>query len=256
MTRFSANLGFLWADRPLPDAILAAKSAGFDAVECHWPYEVPPEAVKAALDETGLTMLGLNTRRGDVAAGENGLSALPGREAEARAAIDEAIAYARAIGTPNIHVMAGVAGGGAAEAAFLANLAYACAEAAPHGITIVIEPLNKYDAPGYFLTTTAQARAIIQAVGAPNLKLMFDCYHVQLMEGDLSHRLADLFPLIGHIQFASVPDRGAPDHGEIAYGHIFDVIADLGFTAPIGAEYKPRGDTAASLEWLDIFRRA
>ncbi|AXI50490.1 MULTISPECIES: hydroxypyruvate isomerase family protein [unclassified Sulfitobacter] len=249
--KFSANLGFLWNDRPLPEAIRAARAAGFDAVECHWPYVIPADEVKAALDETGLRMLGLNTRRGDVDAGDNGLSAIPGREAEAREAIDEAIAYATAIDTPNIHVMAGFAAGDAARRTFVANLQYACDQAAPHGITILVEPLNKYDAPGYFLATTDQALAIIEAVGAPNLKLMFDCYHVQLMEGDLTHRIAALLPSIGHIQFASVPDRGAPDHGEINYDHLFRVISDLGYTAPLGAEYKPAGNTDDTLGWLN-----
>ena len=248
--RFSANLGFLWNDRPLPEAIRAARAAGFDAVECHWPYDVPAEAVKAALDETGLPMLGLNTRRGDVGAGDNGLSAIPGRETEARAAIDEAVAYARALGTPNIHVMAGFAEGEAARQTFVSNLPYACETAAPHGITILIEPLNRYDAPGYFLTTTDQALAILAAVGAPNLKLMFDCYHVQLMEGDLTHRIETLLPSVGHIQFAAVPDRGAPDHGEINYDHVFAVIRELGHDAPLGAEYKPGGDTDATLGWM------
>ncbi|MFT7057572.1 MAG: hydroxypyruvate isomerase [Pseudorhodobacter sp.] len=248
--RFSANLGFLWADRPLPDAIRAAKAAGFDAVECHWPYATPAAEVAAALAETELQMLGLNTRRGDLAARENGLAALPGREAEARAAIDEAIAYAIAIGTPNVHVMAGFAHGPGAETTFLANLHYACTQAAAHAITILIEPLNHYDAPGYFLSTTSQARALIETLAAPNLRLMFDCYHVQLMEGDLSNRIKALLPLIGHIQFASVPDRGAPDHGEVNYAHIFGVIEGLGYNAPLGAEYKPGGDTDATLGWL------
>lgn len=248
--KFSANLGFLWNDRALPDAIHAAKAAGFDAVECHWPYDMPAEAVKAALQETGLRMLGLNTPRGDVAGGENGLSALAGRENDARAAIDEAIAYAAAIDVPNIHVMAGFAGGRDAHYTFVENLRYACKQAAAHGITILIEPLNKYDAPGYFLTTTDQALTVISDVGAENLKLMFDCYHVQLMEGDLTHRIKTLLPAIGHIQFASVPDRGAPDHGEINYNHVFGVIAQLGYAAPIGAEYKPGGDTDATLGWL------
>ncbi len=248
--KFSANLGFLWTDRPLPDAIHAAKAAGFDAVECHFPYDVAVEDVKAALAATGLRMLGLNTRRGDVSAGDNGLCALPGREAEARSAIDEAIAYAIAIDTPNIHVMAGFAEGQQAHRTFVDALKYACANAAPHGITILIEPLNKYDAPGYFLTTTNQALTIIDDVGAPNLKLMFDCYHVQLMEGDLTHRIEALLPSIGHIQFASVPDRGAPDHGEVNYPHIFRVIADLGYAAPLGAEYRPDGNTDDTLAWM------
>ncbi len=252
--RFSANLGFLWTDRPLPDAIHAAKAAGFDAVECHWPFGVPTEAVKAALADTDLRMLGLNTRRGDVAGGENGLSALPGREDDARAAIDEAIAYAIAIGTPNVHVMAGFATGRDAHETFAANLGYACDAAADNGITILIEPLNKYDAPGYFLTTTDQALAVMSDVGAVNLKLMFDCYHVQLMEGDLTHRIEALLPSIGHIQFASVPDRGAPDHGEVNYDHIFLSVAQLGYDAPLGAEYKPDGDTDATLGWMTKVR--
>lgn len=248
--KFSANLGFLWADRPLPDAIRAAAAAGFDAVECHWPYDFPASEVKAALDETGLRMLGLNTRRGDVTAGENGLCALLGRESDAQAAIDEALDYARVIGALNVHVMAGVSSGSAAQKVFEQNLSYACNAAAPHGITILIEPLNRYDAPGYFLATTRQAAEIIDQVGATNLKLMFDCYHVQMSEGDLTRKLSSLLGYIGHIQFASIPDRGAPDHGEISYAHVFQVIANLGYDAPLGAEYKPGRDTEATLTWM------
>jgi hydroxypyruvate isomerase len=248
--RFSANLGFLWADRPLPDAIHAAAAAGFDAVECHWPYDTPAAKVRAALSDTGLTMLGLNTRRGNLAIGEGGLSALPGRESEARAAIDEALDYAVQTSTGAVHVMAGFSGGPRAHAAFADNLNYACDQAAPHGITILIEPLNHYDAPGYFLSTSQQAAAIIHELRRDTLKLMFDCYHVQIMEGDLSRRLADLLPLIGHIQIASVPDRGTPDHGELDYGHILSQIEALGWTSAIGAEYKPTGPTDDTLDWL------
>ena len=252
--RFSANLGFLWRDRSLPDAIRAAQAAGFDAVECHWPYDIPTVEVAGALAETGLAMLGLNTPRGAVEAGDNGLSAVPGREKEARAAIDVAIDYARAISARNVHVMAGFAEGEAAHRTFVDALGYACERAQSDGITILIEPLNKYDAPGYFLTTTDQAVGVIDAVGSVNLKLMFDCYHVQLMEGDLSHRLEALMPWIGHIQFASVPDRGRPDRGEVRFEYIFDRIEQLGYTAPLGAEYKPEGTTDASLEWLRAYR--
>ncbi|MGZ2258805.1 hydroxypyruvate isomerase family protein [Roseobacter sp. A03A-229] len=253
--QFSANLGFLWTDRSLPDAIRAAKIAGFDAVECHWPYDVPSADVAAALIETGLPMLGLNTRRGDVGAGENGLSALVGREDEARAAIDDALAYAADIGAKNVHVMAGFAEGAEAHACFRRALIYASDHAAKQGATILIEPLNHYDAPGYFLGTTDQAAQVIGEVGAPNLKLMFDCYHVQLMEGDLTHRLEKLQPIIGHIQFASVPDRGPPDQGEVNYPHVFETIQKLGFGGPIGAEYKPTGPTDASLAWIAPYRR-
>ncbi|WP_090209459.1 hydroxypyruvate isomerase family protein [Yoonia litorea] len=250
--RFSANLGFLWTDRSLPDAIRAAKAAGFDAVECHWPYAEDPAEVKTALDATGLPMLGLNTVRGDVAGGENGLAALPGREPDARAAIDEAISYARAVGARAVHVMAGFASGPDAERVFVDNVSYACQQA--EGLTILIEPLNRHDAPSYFLQTTDQARALIEKVVKPNLKLMFDCYHVGRMEGDLVTRFAALQSHIGHVQFASVPDRGAPDHGEIDYKYVFDAFTQLGWNAPFGAEYKPVGKTDDSLKWMTHFR--
>ncbi|PWJ16248.1 hydroxypyruvate isomerase family protein [Jannaschia seohaensis] len=243
--KFSANLGFLWADRPLPDAIRAAKAAGFDAVELHWPYETDAAEVKAALDETGLPCLGLNTRRGET----NGLCALPGKEAEAWAAIDEAIVYARAIGAGAVHAMAGFAQGMAAEATFCDALRYAC-DAAPD-LMILIEPLNRYDAPGYFLTTTGQALKLIDAVKKPNLKLMFDCYHVQIMEGDLTRRFESLRHAVGHVQFAGVPARGRPDEGEIAFDRL---LPALGWDGPLGAEYKPGGDTDATLGWLDGYR--
>lgn len=251
--KFSANLGFLWADRPLPEAIHAAALAGFDAVECHWPYDVPAEETRAALDATGLPMLGLNTRRGNVAAGDNGLSAIPGRELEARAAIDEALDYARVTTAGAVHVMAGYSGGPRAHAAFCGSLAYACERAAADDIIILIEPLNHYDAPGYFLTTSAQAAAIIRELRFANLKLMFDCYHLQVMEGDLSRRLSALLPLIGHIQIASVPDRGPPDHGELDYGHILNEAEGLGWGRPVGAEYKPAGETDSTLAWLQRY---
>lgn len=254
MTRFSANLGFLWNELSLPDAIRAAKAAGFDAVECHWPYDTPAIDVKNALTETGLTMLGLNTRRGDIHAGDNGLAALPDRLPQARAAIDEAIRYAKLVNADCVHVMAGYSTGTQAHTAFVENLQYACDRAGCHDIDILIEPLNAYDAPNYFLSTSDQAEAIIRQVERPNIKLMFDCYHIQLMEGDISNRLTRLLPLIGHIQFASVPDRGTPDHGEISYRHIFDVLGKLGYTAPLGAEYKPAGRTDETLDWMQSLR--
>lgn len=253
--RFSANLGFLWKDLSLVDAIRKAAAAGFDAVECHWPYDVPPSRTRAALAETGLAMLGLNTRRGNVEKGENGLAALPGREAEARAAVDEALDYARATATAAVHVMAGKAAGPQARKTFVETIGYACAEAVKDGITILIEPLNPYNAPGYFLNGTEQAAGIIRELDAPNLRMMFDCYHVQIIEGDVSRRLERLLPLVGHIQIAAVPDRGAPDHGELNYDHILARIAELGWERPVGAEYLPRnGDTDSDLHWLSRFR--
>lgn len=249
--KLSANLGFLYSEYDLPDAIRAAARAGFDAVECHWPYATPAADVASALQQTGLPMLGLNTLPGDVAAGDNGLSAIPGREAEARAAIDRAIEYAAATGTRNIHVMAGYAQGAAARETFIENLRYATCQSAESAITILIEPLNHHDAPGYFLQTSTQAGEIIAELDAPNLKLMLDCYHLQIMEGDISRRLAALLPIIGHVQIASVPDRAEPDHGELNYAHVFGVLRDLGYDAPVGAEYKPAGKTDDGLAWME-----
>jgi 2-dehydrotetronate isomerase len=250
MPRFSANLGFLWTEYSLPDAIRLAAKADFDAVECHWPYATPAKDVLAALKETGLPMLGLNTSRGNVAAGENGLAALPGREADARAAIDEALAYAVEISAQKIHVMAGFSNGPEARATFIQNLRYATENASKHGIGILIEPLSAAAAPGYFLSTTAQARQIIEEIGSSYLKLMFDCFHVQMMEGDISRKLKALQPIIGHIQFAGAPDRGPPDQGEINYRHVFALVDSLGWAAPLGAEYRPGGPTEPTLGWM------
>ncbi|MEO1138299.1 MAG: TIM barrel protein [Pseudomonadota bacterium] len=252
MPRFSANLGFLWTELPLPDAIRAAACAGFDAVECHWPFDTAPKAVRAALRDTGLPMLGLNTRRGNTSAGENGLAALVGRTAEAKGAINEALDYADAIGAHSVHVMAGVAKGAEAQAVFEENLRYACARAGDR--MILVEPLNVHDAPGYFLRTTGQAQEIIARVACSNLKLMFDCYHVARAEGDPVARLRQVQPILGHIQFAGVPDRGPPDSGTVAYAEVFDEIDDMGWQRPLGAEYRPSGDTDASLSWLSRFR--
>ncbi|MEM1274473.1 MAG: TIM barrel protein [Pseudomonadota bacterium] len=251
---FSANLGFLWTDRTLPDAIRSAAAAGFDAVECHWPYEVPSAMVRDALDETGLPMLGLNTARGDVAAGENGLAALVGREAEAQRGIDQALRYTREIGAQAVHVMAGYAEGQAADRTFTENLERACVKAARDATTILIEPLNRHDAPGYFLKTTDQAIDLIDRIDAPNLKLMFDCYHVGRTEGDVTTRLKTLRPYIGHVQIAGVPDRGPPDRGELDYCAVMQTLRTLGWDRPVGAEYKPDGPTEATLAWLEKLR--
>jgi len=253
MAKFSANLGFLWQGLPLPDAIHAAKNAGFDAVECHWPYSFNIRDISAALRETGLPLLGLNTIRGNIEAGDNGLTAVGGRESEARAAIDQAIAYASELKAPNIHVMAGRTRGAEAHRTFLSNLTYACERASIYGITILIEPLNERDAPGYFLRTSEQGLSIIEELGHDNLKLLFDCYHIQIMEGDICKRLEALLPHIGHVQIASVPDRAEPDHGELNYTHIVSWLDQLGYRRPIGAEYRPVASTVDGLSWMRLF---
>ncbi|MGR3660442.1 MAG: hydroxypyruvate isomerase family protein [Paracoccaceae bacterium] len=250
--KISANLGFLFTERKLPDAIRAAADAGFDAVECHWPFDIPASETLASLQDTGLEMLGLNTLRGDHLAGENGLAAVAGREKEARDRIDQALGYAAATNTSAVHVMAGY--GGAFDT-FVDNLRYACEKAARQNCTILIEPLNRRDAPDYFLSDTHMAERLIEAVGADNLKIMFDCYHLQIMQGDLLVLATRLMPKIGHIQFAAVHDRGEPDAGEIDYRWLLPRLVDAGFQGSFGAEYKPRGGNAeAGPGWLQEFR--
>jgi 2-dehydrotetronate isomerase len=251
--RISANLGFLFREHPLPDAIRAAHRQGFDAVECHWPYEHDPAAVSAALNETGLRMIGLNTLRGDHQVGENGLAAVPGREDEARAHIDAALDYAAAIDCARVHVMAGRAEGSEAFSCFVANLRDGAKRAAASGMTLLIEPLNTRDAPGYFLRDLSAARAVIDAVASPAVKVMFDCYHLQIMGGDLLERFRESLHQVGHVQFAAVPDRGEPDRGEIAYDRLLPALAELGYDGCFGAEYKP---ISGSFRWLDAIRHS
>ena len=253
--RFSANLGFLYTDLSLPDAIRAAKAGGFDALECHFPYDTPPEVMRDALNETGLRMLALNTWPGDRAARDFGLAALPGRAEEARAEIARAVDYAATVGMDAVHVMAGrTDGSGAAEDQFRENLCHACDLAGAQGMTVLIEPINTRDVPGYHLSDTDHAERIVDAVGRPELKIMFDCYHMQIMQGDLAVSLDRLMPKIGHIQIAAVPDRGEPDAGEVDYHWVMGHLERLDYKGFVGAEYKPRGDTDAGLGWMTRLR--
>jgi 2-dehydrotetronate isomerase len=250
--RLSANIGFLFADRPLIERIHAAAACGFAAIEMHWPYDVPPEPVRQAIAAHRLAMLGVNTPRGGSA--DFGLGAVPGREAEFQSGFDLALDYARTIGAAAIHCMAGKgdpADRAAAESVFVDNLRIAADKAQGTGITLLIEPINHRDAPGYVLSHSAQAAAIIERIGRLNIKLMFDCYHLQITEGDLTRRLEALLPIIGHVQIAAVPSRAEPDEGEIDYAHILKHLDRLGYDGWVGAEYKPRGLTEAGLGWRE-----
>lgn len=250
MTTFSANLGFLWSDLALPEAIFAARAAGFVAVECHWPYETPAEVLREALQKANMPILSLNTKLGRVEEGEFGLAALTGRQGESEHAIKEAIDYAALVSSRAVHVMAGNASGPDAHIVYVQNLRFAARVAAKRGIEILIEPLNAQDKPDYFLRTVEQAIRIIDEVGEDNVRLMFDCYHVGRTEGHVFATLRAVLPYVGHIQFASIPDRGTPDHGSLDYRLLFEQIAELGWNRPLGAEYKTVGDTGASLGWM------
>lgn len=250
MPKFSANLGFLWKELPLPEAIRQAGKAGFDAVECHWPYDQSADLVNAALAETGLKMLSINTAKGNVNLGEFGLAALPGRQKEAKASIDQAIGYAKEIGAGKIHVLAGITQEPRALEVFEANLDYACKQAELHGLGILIEPLNKVDVPGYFLNDVHQACDIIDRLELPNLKLMFDCYHIAKSNLPVLETLRAVFDSVGHVQFASTPDRGSPDKGDIDFVHIFQWLDTQSYSNPLGAEYICGTDMAKEIIWL------
>ncbi|MDH3713953.1 MAG: TIM barrel protein [Gammaproteobacteria bacterium] len=255
MARISANLGFLWRDLDLPDAIRAAAAAGFDAVECHFPFHWPAARIGEALGDTGLPMVCLNASKGREGSDDFGLTAVPGRQREFRAALEQAVAFASAIGCPMVQAIAGRVSGAEAHGTAVENLAWACELAAQADIDIIIEPKNTRDVPGYFLTSVEQAAELGREVAANNLKLLFDCYHVQINQGDLIRRFERHQDFISHIQIAAVPSRGAPDEGEIAYQRLIAHYLDAGYRGSFGAEYVPGGDTSATLAWLPTFKR-
>lgn len=258
MPRYSANISILFTELPFLERFAAARAAGFEAVECWFPYERPAAQLRGILDGEGLTLVGINTAPGDVARGEWGVTALPGREAEFDRQIAQALDYAAALGAGGVHVMAAMCGGldlAACERAYLANLEKALRRAEGSGVTLLIEPLNAKDRPGYFLSRSDQAAEIIARLGHPALKLMFDVYHVQVMEGDIIRRLRAHLPITGHIQIAAVPSRAEPDEGELNYPAILAEIDALGWSGFVGCEYRPRAGTLDGLGWREALAR-
>ena len=251
MPRFAANLTFLFNEVPFLERFAAAAAQGFTACEFMLPYDYPAEDLRARLDETGLTLVLFNTAQGNWAAGERGIAALPGREAEFDAALDSARAYARVLGNKLVHVMAGIDQHGARRETFVANLQRAADRVAGDGLTLVIEPINTRDMPGYFLNRTGPALEILRDVDRTNVGLQFDCYHRAIMDGEVAQGYAEALPLIRHIQVASPPDRGEPDQGEVDYAQVFKMIDASGYKGHIGLEYKPRGETVAGLAWAN-----
>jgi hydroxypyruvate isomerase len=253
MPKFAANISTMFTEVPLADRFAAAAEAGFRAVEIQFPYELPSAEAGRLVAGNGLANVLFNLPQGDAEAGERGLAALPGREEEFRDQLDRALTYAEAMGTPRLHVLAGVTGEAdraAAERTYVANLAYAAGKVAELGLDIMIEPLNHRDMPGYFLTHTAQAVDIIGKVGAANLKVQFDIYHRQVTEGDLIRALERFMPHIGHVQIAGVPDRHEPDTGEVRYEAVLEALDALGYEGWVGAEYWPAGRTEDGLGWF------
>jgi hydroxypyruvate isomerase len=233
MPRFAANLSMMFTEVPFPQRFAAAARAGFTAVEFLFPYAYSPEDLSQWLTEHALQNVLFNLSPGNWDAGERGLASLPGREAEFRDGVARALAYAERLGTPCLHAMAGVLPEGADRAVhrgvFIDNLRFAATELAKHGRTLLVEPINTRDIPGFFLNSQAEAHAIREEVAAPNLKVQMDFYHAQIVEGDLAMKFRKYFDGIGHVQIAGVPERHEPDSGEVDYDYLFRLLDEMGY---------------------------
>ncbi len=254
MPKFAANLTMMFNEVAFTQRFAAAAAAGFKAVEFLFPYDHTPAEVAALLHDNQLQNVLFNLPPGDWAAGERGIACLPGREEEFRAGVARGIEYALAMGTPRLHMMAGLVPAGADlavhRAVYLANLRHAADELGKHGLMLLLEPINGRDMPGYFLSGQAQAHALREESGVANVKVQMDFYHAQIVEGDLAMTFKKHFDGIGHVQIASVPSRNEPDDGEVNYPYLFKLLDELGYDGWIGCEYRPRGKTEDGLAWL------
>lgn len=254
MPKFAANLTMLFNDVPFLDRFEAASRAGFSGVEYLFPYDFDAADLAARLRTHGLTQVLHNLPAGDWNAGERGIACHPDRVGEFADGVSRAIDYARALGCPQVNCLAGIVPGGVtqadAHATLVSNLKRAAARLGEAGIRLVIEPINTRDIPGFFLTHTKQALAIIDEVGG-NVGLQYDVYHMQIMEGDLARTIERHLPRIGHIQIADPPARQEPGTGEINYRFLLNWIDRLGYSGWIGLEYKPAGRTEDGLHWIE-----
>jgi hydroxypyruvate isomerase len=250
--QFAANLSFMFNEWNFMDRFAAAADAGFTAVEYLFPYEFAPDAIATALQKNKLTQALFNFYPGDFSGGDRGLAALPAREKDFTASIDQALTYAKATGVKRLHLMAGLAD--AQDPALMAHyrrVVRRAAEAlAAQNLDLVLEPINNRDIPGYFLNNVDVAAALIKEAALPNLKLQFDIYHCQIIHGDVTMRLRKYMDITGHVQIASVPSRNEPDDEELNYRFLFAELERLGYAGFIGCEYRPRGKTLDGLAWF------
>jgi hydroxypyruvate isomerase len=258
MPRFAANLSMMFTEVPFLDRFEAAAKAGFTAVEFLFPYEFPAKEVGARLHGNGLTQALFNLPPGDWAAGEKGFAALPARFEDLKQSLKTALPYAEATGVKRLHLMAGIAERSDAKAVeqFYKSVAWAAEFFAPQGLDVVIEPINPRNVPGYFLNNFIFARDLIKELKIPNLKLQFDIYHCQIIHGDVTMRLREMMPIIGHIQIASIPSRNEPDGEELNYPFLFAELDRLGYAGFVGCEYNPRGKTTDGLAWFKPYAGA
>lgn len=258
MPRFAANLTFLFTELPFLDRFEAAARAGFRGVEFHYPYAVDPAEIRGRLDAHDLTPVLMNIRSGDQARGEWGFAGIPGRENTFRLCVIEAIQYALRVGIRQINCIAGVKPAGVdvrtCELKLIDNVRLAAEEFAKAGLTLNLEALNTRDVPGFLISNTRDAMRLINEIGAVNVMLQYDWYHMQIMEGARTNALADtmrlLLPMIGHIQFADAPGRHEPGTGQIDFPALFAHVDAIGYEGWVSAEYRPSGKTEDSLGWM------
>lgn len=254
MPKFAANLTMLFNEAPFLERFALAAKAGFKGVEYLFPYDFDRHALRAALDLHGLTQVLHNLPAGNWAGGERGIAILPDRIDEFRRGIASAIDYATGLGCRQVNCLAGIAPVGVSDdvlrTTFVANLKLAAAELGKHGIRLLIEPINRFDIPGFYLNTPDQAASIIAEVGSDNLFIQYDLYHQQRTEGELIGTFTKHQAAIAHVQLADNPGRGEPGTGEIAYPFVFETLDALGYDGWIGCEYKPRATTEAGLGWF------
>ena len=258
MPKFAANLTMLFTEVPFLDRFERAAQAGFQAVEFLFPYGHEVRDIRQRLDAHGLSMVLHNLPAGDWDAGERGIACHPDRVDEFRAGVDKAVAYATVLGCPRLNCLVGKlpAGVAAAEAqeVLTANLAFAAARLRQAGIALLIEPINTWDMPGFFLSGTRQALDLVEVVGSDNLFVQYDIYHMQRMEGELAATIKANLARIGHIQLADNPGRHEPGTGEIAYSFLLPFLDAIGYAGWVGCEYVPATATTAGLGWLDAYR--
>ena len=254
MPRLAANLSMMYTEHDFLDRFAAAAKDGFKGVEFLFPYEHPAAEIRSRLEQHGLEQALFNAPPGDWSKGERGLASRPGREDEFRRGIDTALEYARVLGNQRLHVMAGLIAPDEPRERHLEvyrrSLAHAAQAAAADGVTVVIEPINTRDIPGFFLNRQDEAHAICAEVGAPNLRVQMDLYHCQIVEGDVAMKIRKHIAGVGHVQIAGVPERHEPDVGELHYPYLLSLLDELGYDGWVGCEYRPRAGTSAGLGWM------
>lgn len=259
MPRFAANLSMMFNEVPFMERFAAAAACGFEGVEFLFPYAFAADDIAAELERHGLQQALFNLPPGDWDAGERGIAALPGREAEFRESVETAIRYARALNCPRLHAMAGLAPEDVSRetwrAVYLDNLRHAARRLAEHDLELLLEPINTRDMPGYCLNHQAEGHAIVAELGEPNVKVQMDFYHTQIMDGDIWTTYRRHRSGVGHIQIAGVPERHEPDTGEVNYPWLFQQLDADGFEGWIGCEYKPSAGTRAGLGWFEAWKR-